>query len=89
VTPMSFIELLNLFKNLLKKRSEEIKKEIYRYENGLNTLEMSEQLVITMKEQIDKKLQPQLTERKKKRVRKNRSQQILKNKVERFLKYQM
>jgi dynein heavy chain len=65
VTPMSFIELLNLFKNLLKKRSEEMKKEIIRYENGLNTLEKSEQLVITMSEQIEKKLTPELTEMKK------------------------
>jgi dynein heavy chain len=65
VTPMSFIELLNLFKNLLKKRSEEMKKEIVRYENGLNTLEKSEQLVMTMSEQIEKKLTPELTEMKK------------------------
>lgn len=77
VTPMSFIELLNLFKNLLKKRSEEIKKEIYRYENGLSTLEMSEQLVMTMKEQIDKKLQPQLTESKKQCTEKAAELEIL------------
>jgi dynein heavy chain len=61
VTPMSFIELLNLFKNLLQKRTVEIQNEINRYGNGLIVLAESEETAQKMGEYI-KVLEPQLKE---------------------------
>ena len=61
VTPMSFIELLNLFKNLLQKRTVEIQNEINRYGNGLIVLAESEETAAKMGEYI-KVLEPQLKE---------------------------
>ena len=59
VTPMSFIELLNLFKNLLQQRTVEIRNEIQRYGNGLIVLAESEKTAKEMGDYI-KELEPQL-----------------------------
>ena len=59
VTPMSFIELLNLFKNLLQQRTVEIKNEIQRYSNGLIVLAESEKTSAEMGAYI-KELEPQI-----------------------------
>lgn len=59
VTPMSFIELLNLFKNLLQQRTIEIKNEIQRYGNGLIVLAESEKTAAEMGAYI-KELEPQI-----------------------------
>ena len=59
VTPMSFIELLNLFKNLLQQRTVEIDNEINRYGNGLIVLAESEETAQKMGAYI-KELEPQL-----------------------------
>ena len=48
VTPMSFIELLNIFKSLLQKRTIEINNEINRYGNGLIILAESEKTAAEM-----------------------------------------
>jgi dynein heavy chain len=65
VTPMSFIELLNLFKNLLKKRSKEMNDEIVRYEKGLEIIEDSEKIAHELAGLIEKKLKPEIAEKKK------------------------
>ena len=65
VTPMSFIELLNIFKNLLQKRTIEIDKEINRYGNGLIILAESEKTAAEMGAYI-KELEPQLKEQQEK-----------------------
>jgi dynein heavy chain len=65
VTPMSFIELLNIFKNLLQKRTIEINNEINRYGNGLIILAESEKTAAEMGAYI-KELEPQLKEQQEK-----------------------
>ena len=65
VTPMSFIELLNLFKNLLQQRTIEIQNEINRYGNGLIILAESEKTAAEMGAYI-KELEPQIKEKQEK-----------------------
>ena len=65
VTPMSFIELLELFKNLLNKRSKEMNDEIERYEKGLEIIEDSEKIAHELAGLIEKKLKPEIAEKKK------------------------
>lgn len=38
-TPKSFLELINLYKNMLRKKSEDMKNNKERYETGLLRLE--------------------------------------------------
>lgn len=38
-TPKSFLELINLYKSMLKKKTEELKNNKERYETGLLRLE--------------------------------------------------
>ncbi|MCQ2815733.1 MAG: AAA family ATPase, partial [archaeon] len=64
VTPMSFIELLNLFKHLLQKRKEEIKKEIERYGNGVDVIILADKTAADVEEMI-KQLQPVIDEKTK------------------------
>jgi len=66
VTPMSFIELLNLFKNLLTLRNKEMSDEIERYSKGLEIIGESEVVAKNLKIYIDKELAPQIVEKKKK-----------------------
>lgn len=65
VTPMSFIELLNLFNNLLAKRNKEMNDEIARYEKGLQIIEESEKIAKNLQVYIEKELKPELSEKKK------------------------
>jgi len=65
VTPMSFIELLNLFKNLLTQRDREMSGEIERYAKGLDIIGESEVVAKNLRVYIEKELTPLLTEKKK------------------------
>jgi len=64
VTPMSFIELLNLFESLIRTRSKEVKDEIDKFTNGLAILEVSEKTAKEMSQYIEIKLKPELTKKK-------------------------
>lgn len=53
VTPMSYIQLLKLFQNLLGKTENTINNEINRYKNGLLILEQAEITSNVMREKIE------------------------------------
>ncbi|RKP19583.1 hypothetical protein ROZALSC1DRAFT_28837, partial [Rozella allomycis CSF55] len=59
VTPTSFLELLLLYKNLLKKKRDEILEIKNRYDAGLEKLDFAANQVERMKKEI-RELQPQL-----------------------------
>jgi dynein heavy chain len=65
VTPMSYIELLNIFKNLITRRTSEIRNEINRYEMGLKILEESEEIASKMQIYIKEELNPKLEKEQK------------------------
>ena len=81
VTPMSFIELLNLFKTLLSKRSSEIKKEIVSYDRGLKILEVSEEITAKMSNYIKEELNPTLEREKKNCEEKTKTLNELKDRL--------
>ncbi|KAF3422790.1 hypothetical protein E2986_04661 [Frieseomelitta varia] len=59
VTPISYLEMINTFKDLLTRKREEIMMAKIRYERGLGQLDETQKQVVTMQE-ILKSLQPQL-----------------------------
>ncbi|CAK9804315.1 Dynein axonemal heavy chain 7 [Anthophora plagiata] len=59
VTPTSYLEMINTFKDLLGKKREEIINAKTRYERGLGQLDETKKQVVTMQETL-KSLQPQL-----------------------------
>jgi len=59
VTPTSYLELINTYKNLLSKKQEAVMKQKQRYEVGLEKLESAASQVATMQIEL-KELQPQL-----------------------------
>ncbi|XP_076618005.1 dynein axonemal heavy chain 7 isoform X2 [Colletes latitarsis] len=59
VTPTSYLEMINTFKDLLEKKREEITNAKTRYERGLGQLDNTQRQVVTMRETL-KLLQPQL-----------------------------
>ncbi|XP_017795795.1 PREDICTED: dynein heavy chain 7, axonemal-like [Habropoda laboriosa] len=59
VTPTSYLEMINTFKDLLGKKREEIISTKTRYERGLGQLDETQKQVVTMQETL-KSLQPQL-----------------------------
>jgi dynein heavy chain, axonemal len=64
VTPTSYLELLNAFKSLFAKRSEEVSTAKLRYENGLGKLLFTEGQVNAMKYELEV-LKPQLVQASK------------------------
>jgi len=61
VTPMSFIELLNLFKDLLNNKRNLLNGEINKFTKGLKILQESEELAKNMTTYINDTLTPQIT----------------------------
>ncbi len=61
VTPMSFIELLNLFKDLLNNKRNLLNAEINKFTKGLKILQESEELAKNMTTYINDTLTPQIT----------------------------
>ncbi|XP_076748638.1 dynein axonemal heavy chain 7 isoform X2 [Xylocopa sonorina] len=59
VTPTSYLEMINTFKDLLRKKREEIINAKTRYERGLEQLDETQKQVVTMQETL-RLLQPQL-----------------------------
>ncbi|XP_050489817.1 dynein axonemal heavy chain 7-like isoform X1 [Bombus huntii] len=59
VTPTSYLEMINTFKDLLGRKREEIINAKTRYERGLDQLDETQKQVVTMQETL-KLLQPQL-----------------------------
>ncbi|XP_078044753.1 dynein axonemal heavy chain 7 isoform X4 [Augochlora pura] len=59
VTPTSYLEMINTFKDLLNKKREAITTAKTRYEGGLNQLDETKRQVGTMQETL-RSLQPQL-----------------------------
>ena len=61
VTPMSFIQLLNLFKDLLINKKKTLRSEIEKYTRGLKIIEQSEKIAFEMKTKINDVLTPEIT----------------------------
>ncbi|XP_017763577.1 PREDICTED: dynein heavy chain 7, axonemal-like [Eufriesea mexicana] len=59
VTPTSYLEMINTFKDLLGRKRDEITSAKTRYERGLDQLDDTQKQVVTMQETL-KSLQPQL-----------------------------
>ncbi|XP_026671195.1 dynein heavy chain 7, axonemal-like [Ceratina calcarata] len=59
VTPTSYLEMINTFKDLLAKKREEILNAKTRYERGLGQLDETQKQVVVMQETL-KSLQPAL-----------------------------
>ncbi|XP_076664543.1 dynein axonemal heavy chain 7 [Andrena cerasifolii] len=59
VTPTSYIEMINTFKDLLERKREQIINAKTRYERGLEQLDETQRQVATMQETL-RSLQPQL-----------------------------
>ena len=59
VTPTSYLELIGSFKNLIKRKQDEIMKNKNRYETGLEKLKFASEQVGAMQIEL-KELQPQL-----------------------------
>jgi len=51
-TPKSFLELIKLFTNMLKKKRESLEKDIERYESGLIKLEKTESEVAIIEVEV-------------------------------------
>ena len=51
-TPKSFLELINLYKGMLKKKSEELKNNKERYETGLLRLEATQSEVAFIETEV-------------------------------------
>lgn len=64
VTPTSYLELLNAYKSLFVKRSQEVSAAKLRYENGLGKLLFTEGQVNAMKQELET-LKPQLVQASK------------------------
>ena len=65
VTPMSFIELLNLFKELLNNKRSMLNAEINKFTKGLIILQESEELAKNMSTYINNTLTPEITKKTK------------------------
>ncbi|XP_076249285.1 dynein axonemal heavy chain 7 [Calliopsis andreniformis] len=59
VTPTSYLEMINTFKDLLGKKRDDITSAKMRYERGLGQLDETQRQVVTMQETL-RSLQPQL-----------------------------
>lgn len=66
ITPMSFLQLLNLFIKLYRDTDKKINEEINRYKNGMLILAQAEKTSAEMLEYINNHLQPKLKEEKSK-----------------------
>lgn len=60
ITPPAFIELILTFKMLLKKKSNSVSSQKFRYRGGVDKLEMAAAFVRDMKRRLIEEFQPQL-----------------------------
>lgn len=81
ITPMSYLQLLNLFKDLYFKNYNYIIEEISRYSNGMLILEESEQTSNKMSVLINEELIPKIKEEKAKGIEKANALAILTEKL--------